>query len=125
MRITSDTNRALPALAAKGSSSHTGGVPDPALPWAASAGGASAGSYAASSVTSLTPGTSVACTRLQPATVEEWAVALREPLKLAVIFTAFVLAIWLLVTAMNPVGLAPLLGWALWERPRKHSSGSG
>lgn len=55
--------------------------------------------------------------RIEPATVSDWAVALREPLKLAVIVTAWVFAIWLLLSATNPVGLTLLLGWALWERP--------
>jgi hypothetical protein len=62
--------------------------------------------------------------RVQPDSVTEWAIALREPLKLVVIFTAFVFAVWLLVTATNPVGLAPLLGWALWQHPWARGSGS-
>jgi len=57
--------------------------------------------------------------RLEPERVSRWAIALREPLKLAVILAALAFALWLLVTAANPVGLAPLLGWALWQRPAK------
>jgi hypothetical protein len=49
--------------------------------------------------------------------VREWSIALREPLKLAVILSAFIFALWLLVTAANPAGLALLLGWALWQKP--------
>ena len=56
--------------------------------------------------------------RVNPETLSRWAVELREPLKLAIIVAAFLFAVWQIVTAANPVGLLPLLGWAMWQQPR-------
>lgn len=51
--------------------------------------------------------------RLTPDSVRTWAIALREPLRLAVVLSAVIFAMWLLVSQANPVGLVPLLPWAL------------
>lgn len=54
--------------------------------------------------------------RLTPDAVTSWASALREPLRLAVLLAAFGFAVWLLLAYGNPLGLVPLLPWALRSR---------